>query len=819
MKVTVNTPLENLPEYSELSGWAKNVCQSGDIFSIGDLLVTTEADLLRKKNCGRRTVEELQSIKMRYLPLKTQESSEQSTLDHGQVKSECISQISLQISDYQEVVPDDVVPLLNRYIGDVEQFVGNILHGNVDGDPVRRFSWAEYLKMQPFLTKVLRIAIAQLVRYGYMDQNTNPDRTATDIVSEASSRLGEFLLLTYPTVVIRNLEIDYEIKFMALSTRTKNVFRSLNKMKPCLPYISGARELKQEDFPKCGDKSYEIFKEFLNGIKDDFNSVLIDMVANKKPEYYLESYCRKYLYLYPFLTYAEQANLAVAEILKQKVPVMNIWRKYVDWNTSTPVRIICDSLGINAEGRILGIHELIEKFGLTRERIRQICAAGAPEDPMIYIVRADVIRLVTECVVSSWDSRWTEINERENIGLTPRQMMALYAVANKDYTLLDAANEVSFLIDRNKIGLVKFRGFLKKLEQVYSLRRYAEQGLDQSDFIRKHLGKSLDETQMRQMCDVLSQYFTQRVDVKEGGGHTLVFSGNSIDKRVAIEQILEYAGDPMSMDEIFVSYNRKYPNDPLVSAKSLHSYLLRNPRIVSLGKRGMYALREWPGIYHGCLKEFIPEILESVGNPITLTELTRRAQERFPDTNEKSVATLLYAEGEDKYILFENNMVGLRGKEYKGFLLPERKMLRRGTFQERFEDFKDFVKSNGRLPYTNRDMNESSLDRWRKNVKTGKIEVPLEQMAQLDEYLESVADLPQNGQEHLFLMKCENVRHVVTVTGALPHNKRNANLYIWLRKAIKSRGTLGDNRDRYFRELVEWLKKQHVKTDLDLDSL
>lgn len=819
MKVTVNTPLENLPEYADLSGWAKNVCQSGDIFSIGDLLVTTEADLLRKKNCGRRTVEELQSIKMRYLPLKSQESAGWPMLEHGQVKSECISQIALQISDYQEVVSDEVVPLLNRYIGDMERFVVNILRINSDTDPVLQFSWAEYLKMQPFLTKVLRIAIAQLVRYGYMDQNINPDRAATDIVSRASSRLGEYLLQSYPAVVIRNLEIDYEIKFMMLSTRTRNVFRRLDKLKPCLPYVSGARELKQEDFPKCGDKSYEIFKEFLDGVKSDFNSVLIDMVANKKPEYYLESYCRKYLYLYPFLTYAEQANLAVAEILQHKVPIMNIWRKYVDWNTTTPVRIICDSLGVNAEGRILGIQELITKFGLTRERIRQICAAGAPEDPMISIVREDVVRLVTESLVPSWDPRWTDINERENISLTPRQMMALYAVANKDYTLLDAANGVAFLIDRNKIGLVKFRGFLKKLEQVYSLRRYDEQGLDLNDFIRKHLGKNLGEDDMRQMCDVLSQYYTQRVDVKEGDGHTLVFSGNSVDKRVAIEQILEYAGDPMSMDEIFISYNRKHPNDPIVSSKSLHSYLLRNPRIVSLGKRGMYALKEWPGIYHGCLKEFIPEILDTVGTPITLTELTKRAQERFPDTNEKSVSTLLYAEGEGKYILYENNMVGLRGKEYRGLALPERKMLRRGTFDERFGDFKAFVKANGRLPYTNRDMNESSLDRWRKNVKTGKIEVPDKQLRQLDEYLDSVADLPQNGQEHLFLMKCDDVRHVVTVTGALPHNKHNANLYIWLRKAIKSRGTLGDNRDRYFRELVEWLKKQHLKTDLDLDSL
>lgn len=819
MKVTVNTPLENLPEYAELSGWARNVCQSGDIFSIGDLLVTTETDLLRKKNCGRRTVEELQSIKMRYLPLTNQRGDDQPVSDPGHVNPECISRITLQISDYRESVPDEVAPLLSRYVGDVEWFVERLLHGDGDADSVRRFSWAEYLKVQPFLAKVVKIAITELIRFDYMDKETDPDKVATDHVSEASSRLGEYLLHTYPTVVIRNLEIDYEMKFKALSTRTRNVFSKLDKLMPCLPYVSGARELRKEDFPKCGDKSYEIFREFLSGVRSDFNSVLIDMVANKKPEYYLESYCRKYVNLYPFLTYAEQANMAVAEILKQEAPIMNVWRKYVDWNTTVPVRIICDSLGLNAEEKVYKTQELIKKYGLTRERIRQICAAGAPEDPMIYIIRDDVAKLVSEIIVPSWDTRWSDINDKENIHLDPRHMMALYTVSNKDYGLLDTDSGDSFLIDRNKIGLVKFRGFLNKMEQVYSLRRYDEQGLDLRDFIRKNLGTNLSDTDMNQLCEVLSQYFTQRVDVTEGDGHTLLFSGNSVDKRVAIEQILADAGSPMSVDDIFVTYNRKYPSDQIVSPKSLHSYLLRNPRIVSLGKRGIYALREWPGIYHGCLKEFIPEILEASDTPLSLTELTERARELFPDTNEKSIASLLYAEGDDKYVLYEDNMVGLRCKDYEGDPLTERKMLKRGTFDERFEDFKAFVRDNDRLPYTNKNEIESSLDRWRKNVQTGKIEITDGQRERLDGFLDGVAELPQNGQEHLFLQKCMQVRQVVERTGMLPHNKQYPNLYIWLRKALKTQGTMGDTRDRYFRELMEWLKSQPAKTELDLDNV
>ena len=66
MRITNNTPLENLPEYETLSAWAKNVCQNSDIFTLADLMNTPESELLKKRNCGKRTLEELQSIKLKY---------------------------------------------------------------------------------------------------------------------------------------------------------------------------------------------------------------------------------------------------------------------------------------------------------------------------------------------------------------------------------------------------------------------------------------------------------------------------------------------------------------------------------------------------------------------------------------------------------------------------------------------------------------------------------------------------------------------------------------------------------------------------------
>ena len=84
-------------------------------------------------------------------------------------------------------------------------------------------------------------------------------------------------------------------------------------------------------------------------------------------------------------------------------------------------------------------------------------------------------------------------------------------------------------------------------------------------------------------------------------------------------------GFGMSVSEIFETYNVTHPSEQIDSQSSVHSYLLRNGNVVSLGKRGLYALKEWPDVYSGCLKDHIPEVLAAYDRPLTLSELTEKA--------------------------------------------------------------------------------------------------------------------------------------------------------------------------------------------------
>lgn len=807
MRITDNTPLENLPEYETLSAWAKNVCQNSDIFTLADLMDTPESELQKIRNCGKRTLEELQSIKLKYSTVPVHEDADAVARNNSLVSNpgNLAGTMSCIVAEYGRKLPEDIVPLYDRYMDYFRMSPTEIIkdkHSYVE--IVRRFTWDEFNRLKPYLPKLIIEVLTAMNMCGYKFDDVYA--IAHEYVDNAACHLAKSMLLSFPTVVTNNLEIEYQLHFSQLPTRTRNVFKDLCTLDGCLPYLCGARPVETYRFPGCGERSYHTFLEFLDKERKFRHEALSGMRSNGSPEYYLESYCRKYMHLYPFLSYSEQAHLGVIEILGKELPAMSIWQKYVNWNSKPTVCMLRDFYGLNSERKCYSVQELSNKYSLTNERVRQITMSGLPEDPVVCMVRDRVAYLFTEPMVGSWDSRWNEINTQNNLNYTPREIMALICMANSDYGVLTTESGVSFMVDRSKFGLIKLRGVLKKIETRFALRRYDNETIELSHFFNTVTKHNLSDDEMKEICDVMSTYLLKRDGVQTNKDNQLVFEHNSLDRSLAIERVLREKGTPMSVAEIFETYNNTHPSEKIDSQSSVHSYLLRNDNVISMGKRGLYALKEWPDIYSGCLKDHIPEVLDRYDRPLTLSELTARVRENFPDTNEKSVSTLIYANPDGLYEVFVGNLVGLAGKNYDDRELKVRKVKRRETFNERMDNFMKFVDEEGRLPYTNSNEEESSLDRWRKNIQCGKVEASESQINVLNKYLEESSDLPQNGQEHIFREKCRMVRKLAEETGRLPHNRENPNLYVWFYKSLKQRGTWHDNRDMYFEDLLEYLK-------------
>lgn len=814
MRITNNTPLENLPEYETLSAWAKNVCQNSDIFTLADLMNTPESELLKMRNCGKRTLEELQSIKLKYsvIPIDREMQSAVSKGNRVPDMSDIRTAVSYIVSEYGKKLPEDIIPLYDRYVDYFGQEPSGIIKDKKSyAEIMRRFTWDEFNKLKPYLPKLIIEVLTAMKLYGYKCDDVYA--IAHEYVENAACHLAKSMLLSFPTVVTNNLEIEYRLHFGKLPTRTRNVFKELGTLDGCMPYLCGARTIETYRFPGCGERSYHTFLEFLDKERKYLHEALTGMRSNGSPEYYLESYCRKYMHLYPFLTYSEQAHLAVVEILGKELPAIGIWQKYVNWDSKPSACLLRDFYGLNSERRCYNVQELSKKYNLTNERVRQITMTGLPADPIVYMVRDRVSHIFNEPLIGSWDSRLDEINRQENLNCTPREVMALICMANGNYGILTTDSGVSFMVDRSKLGLIKLRGVLKKIETHFALRRYDDETIELRNFFNAVTKHNLTDEEMNEICGVVSVYLLKRDGVQTNVDNQLVFEYNSLDRSAAIEQVLRENGAPMSVSEIFETYNVTHPSEQIDSQSSVHSYLLRNDNVVSLGKRGLYALKEWPDIYSGCLKDHIPEVLAASDRPLTLSELTEKVRENFPHTNEKSVSNLIYANPDGIYEVFVGNMVGLAGKRYEDQDLKVRKVKRRETFNERMDNFMRFVDEEGRLPYTNSNEEESSLDRWRKNIQCGKVEASESQINVLNRYLEESSDLPQNGQEHIFREKCRMVRKLADETGRLPHNRENSNLYVWFYKSLKQRGTWHDNRDMYFEDLLDYLK-EHLNMTL-----
>lgn len=111
MRITDNTPLENLPEYETLSAWAKNVCQNSDIFTLADLMDTPESELQKMRNCGKRTLEELQNIKLKYSAISVGEDADDDVRNNSHVSnpSNLAGTISYIVAEYRRKLPEDIM--------------------------------------------------------------------------------------------------------------------------------------------------------------------------------------------------------------------------------------------------------------------------------------------------------------------------------------------------------------------------------------------------------------------------------------------------------------------------------------------------------------------------------------------------------------------------------------------------------------------------------------------------------------------------------------------------------------------------------------
>lgn len=708
--ISAETTIEELYKLGLISVRAMNVCRFGEINNLVQLLRTDKLHLLRIRNCGRKTLVELDEFKERY--------------NH-------------------------------------------------------------YLEQDPTL-------------------NVDNNQAIID-ETELINAKKKIELLSPNSLVQLKGWITW--RFNELSVRAKNAFPQLSQILSVIDAIYSSQKFNAIDAKNIGKKTSGEIQSFLSEVKAHFEEITkgIDPNVDIPRHNEFERLVAQLGEHYPFLLTKECEKVASHISAHGIVPILFIAKQYIFRSEDSRMNIYRDYYGFNSEGIRYSLSEIGGKNHLSRERIRQLVSKkiNLPKS-----LEDEIYRYLTPLLESiiPFDSLFWNKVQRDNMLEESYYQTALLVCSLTDtHTIIQIEdNDKEYLVNKNLIENVKIRNVLNSIIRVIALRRTTIERLDILDYIKEE--KRVYHKDVSQLCYIYANYLNRnyKVDIEEN--RYVMMLPNALDISIAIEDILAQAGKPLSLEGIKQVFNTLYPANAIDDAVKLKPYIFRNPNIKPKGKTGVYVLKSWANHFTGTLTNYLEHILHTFNEPMPLDDLVDFALEEFPRSNKKSIYSLIVGDKDERFIIYEDDYIGLAGNPISEIEFKERRINKRHNFETRFEELKQFVSALKRLPIQTGSEEEKSLARWISNVLKSNIESTEEQMLSLKNYLSEHKLLPQNGTEYNFKQMCDEIKVLVAKTFALPTASDNIREYSWLRKNLDKYTAYEDNRKSYFEDLLAYLK-------------
>lgn len=708
--ISADTTIEEMYRLGLMSVRAMNVCRSGEIKTLIQLLKTDKLNLLRIRNCGRKTLVELDEIRERY----------------------------------------------NHYSQE--------RHTDVEENPVIVIEETELKDAQKKIELLAPNSVVQLKGW-------------------------------------------IAWKFNELSVRAKNAFPQLSQLISVLGAIYSTQRFNAIDAKNIGKKTSGEIQSYLSDVKAHFEEITKEIDPNVDiPEHNeFDRLIAQLGELYPFLLTKECEMVATYMSAHNIVPILFIAKQYIFRSEDSRMSIYREYYGFNSEERRYSLSEIGERNNLSRERIRQLVSKkiNLPKSLEDKIHR--YLTPILESIIPFDSLFWNKV-QRENMLEESYSQTALLVCSLTDtHTIIQIEdNDREYLVNKELIENVKIRNVLSSIARVIALRRTIVERLDILDYIKE--GKRIYHKNVDLLCCIYANYLRKNYEVDIEDNRYVMMLPNAMDISIAIEDILEQSGEPMSLEGIKQAFNTLYPSNPIDDVAKLKPYIFRNPNIKPKGKTGIYILKSWTNHFTGTLTSYLEHILHTFKEPMPLDDLVDFALEEFPRSNKKSIYSLIVGDKDKRFIIYEDDYIGLADNPISEIEFKERRIIKRHNFENRFEELKQFVSALKRLPIQTGSEEEKSLVRWISNVLKSNIESTEEQLHSLKDFLLENKTLPQNGTEYNFKQMCDEIKVMVAKSFALPTASDNIREYSWLRKNIDKYTTYEDNRKSYFEDLLAYLK-------------
>ncbi|MGP1393116.1 MAG: hypothetical protein ACTTK1_04025 [Candidatus Cryptobacteroides sp.] len=467
--------------------------------------------------------------------------------------------------------------------------------------------------------------------------------------------------------------------------------------------------------------------------------------------------------------------------------------------TDREQRIIEYQLDFFNSKDLYGLKEASRHLGLTSERTRQLRSG-------VFEVIHNYIQTLTNILNSyplsesyfSLDAKQINVLEGTNFNDDfIRWGMSIFEP--EKYTLLGNIEDAFFnpygkeiplvLVPKKYNDVFDFESFIEYLSYINDEKRVDDRDVILNDcvlsFFKDRIYYEFLDDIIRECKSIINILF----DFEISNEIIHIKKNSERNNPELVEQILREFGHPMTIDEIYAEFQKRYPNHTK-SANALAGALRLNPNIACVSRSSTYTLTEWTHGEHrgGTIREFATEFLLSQSPSIAaLEDIGNYVRQFRPTSSDKSIHANLLLEGafnifykdDIRYIGFANQVYP---EEYRKFC-P--KTDSRRDFKSSCTLLEKFVAENGRMPFSS-DVSEDEKRLCRFwNIHVAKLKNNLlgeEEKCMMEQLLRKFESFKIDKREFDWMQKYNNIKEYFESGGK--YSGLSDTLRLWMNKQM-----------------------------------
>lgn len=451
--------------------------------------------------------------------------------------------------------------------------------------------------------------------------------------------------------------------------------------------------------------------------------------------------------------------------------------------------------------------EIASEFGLSRERIRQINSDYLPS-PKLYAIKILLDNQfypflnmdffdsskIFPTILNMEFANSNEFTEEAFI-----KILSLY----KGFKPIICGDK-TIMINPSILDTFDFESSIKDISNTITSKKTKDVILPMSTFINNYiLCNTFDYQKIENIIDyIIRCIFRTEIDQNK----TIHLKQNAIDVEDEFYKILDSTGTPLSFDELCTKLIDLHPTISYASG-TLRSFLFNSNRISAIGKTSTYTLTKW-NISNLTIRGLIHQILEECNTPLSLDDIVEFLAIKGRKTNKNSINSNILIDNKYDFVKFEGGLIGLRTKNYGTSYSPiDRSFVLHKSFDERINDFLDYIDTNHHIPFASSDNVEASLNRWYRNVIKGVLDVTEKQKELLNIELSKRKEFIMTSSEFAFIENCKDLKYFVSSNLELPTIKTDAKLYNWFSKARQKLFKLTPLKEKAYKDLIQFLSE------------